>query len=70
MVSRRAVHAGSWYDNNPRKLTDQLLNWLEAAEFKHPAKALIVPHAGYAYRYFTRSSPKRSLIKIQKTVYL
>jgi len=51
MVNRRASHAGSWYDNDRRKLSSQLENWLDKAEYKHEAKAVIVPHAGYYYRY-------------------
>ena len=53
MVNRRASHAGSWYDNDRRKLASQLENWLSKAEFKHEAKAVIVPHAGYYYRYIS-----------------
>lgn len=50
MVNRKAQHAGSWYDNNGKRLGLQLQDWLDKAEFKHPAKAVIVPHAGYYYR--------------------
>lgn len=49
MVNRRASHAGSWYDSNRTKLASQLDGWLQKAQFKHEAKALIVPHAGYYY---------------------
>ena len=51
MRSRCASHAGSWYASNPAQLKDELDRHLERAEFKGAAKALIVPHAGYAYRY-------------------
>ena len=51
MVNRRASHAGSWYETDKRQLSSQLSDWLTKAEFKHEAKAIIVPHAGYFYRY-------------------
>lgn len=50
MVNRRASHAGSWYETDKRQLSSQLSDWLTKAEFKHEAKAIIVPHAGYFYR--------------------
>lgn len=49
MVNRRASHAGSWYETDKRQLSSQLSDWLTKAEFKHEAKAIIVPHAGYFY---------------------
>jgi len=49
MRKRAASHAGSWYENNPQTLASQLNGWLEKADFKKAAKALIVPHAGYSY---------------------
>ena len=50
MRARCASHAGSWYDSNPNRLRDQLEQHLEKTQYKGKAKALIVPHAGYAYR--------------------
>jgi len=49
MVNRRASHAGSWYSGDPRELENQLKNWISKAKFEKKAKAVIVPHAGYAY---------------------
>ncbi|GAU93595.1 hypothetical protein RvY_05515 [Ramazzottius varieornatus] len=50
---RRASHAGSWYAKDGRMLHGQLEEWLQAAlasNIKHaPARAIIAPHAGYAY---------------------
>jgi len=50
-VVRRARKAGSWYEESPRVLDQQLTNWLSKAgqpQFS-PAKAIISPHAGYQY---------------------
>jgi hypothetical protein len=47
---RRATHAGSWYTGNGGELNDELSHWLsEAALVQSPARAVIVPHAGYYY---------------------
>ncbi|KAF8591887.1 UPF0103-domain-containing protein [Ramaria rubella] len=58
MSCRRATHAGSWYSSNPTKLDSELSNWLSSVNptpedhFDPPlkgCKAIIAPHAGYAY---------------------
>mmetsp|Transcript_18957 Transcript_18957/g.34334 ORF Transcript_18957/g.34334 Transcript_18957/m.34334 type:complete len:291 (-) Transcript_18957:1322-2194(-) len=50
MGIRRATHAGSWYSDSSLTLGQQLTTWLEAANKTEPfAKAIIGPHAGYAY---------------------
>ncbi|XP_044735766.1 protein MEMO1 [Chrysoperla carnea] len=47
---RRASHAGNWYTDNWTELDQQLQEWLSKAEYRHgPARAVIVPHAGYSY---------------------
>lgn len=47
---RSASHAGTWYTNSATELSSQLSGWLDAAPFgSHPARAIIVPHAGYRY---------------------
>ncbi|CAL9072463.1 Memo-like protein [Musa troglodytarum] len=48
---RRAIHAGSWYTNNARKLDEELDRWLQAAGLvKSPnVRGVIAPHAGYSY---------------------
>lgn len=50
---RKAVHAGSWYDANPKKLQEELSDYLAQADKTLPSdaklKALIGPHAGLAY---------------------
>jgi len=54
---RGAAHAGSWYTSNAPQLTADLTGWLslvrprrEGEEFPVPGcKAIIAPHAGYAY---------------------
>jgi len=47
---RRASHAGSWYTSSVKELDKQLEGWLGKAELSHgPARAIIVPHAGYVY---------------------
>jgi hypothetical protein len=47
---RRASHAGSWYSSSPKELNKQLENWINKSELvQGPARAIIVPHAGYVY---------------------
>lgn len=48
---RRASHRGYWYAGDPRKLSADLQAWLDQADARlpPPARALIVPHAGYEY---------------------
>jgi len=48
-VARRATHAGSWYTEDGKRLAKQLSEWLEASQEQEPARAIIVPHAGYRY---------------------
>lgn len=50
-VVRRARKAGSWYEESPNILDQQLTDWLSRAgepQFA-PAKAIISPHAGYQH---------------------
>uniref|UniRef100_F6XER0 Protein MEMO1 n=2 Tax=Ciona intestinalis TaxID=7719 RepID=F6XER0_CIOIN len=51
MPSRRASHAGSWYEGKGEDLDMQLSKWLsDASGSNHrPARAIISPHAGYSY---------------------
>ncbi|KAI0322724.1 MEMO1 family [Amylostereum chailletii] len=57
MVKRQATHADSWYTGNSRRLDTELSGWLSAVsppteEYAPPVKgckAIISPHAGYAY---------------------
>ncbi|KAL1528231.1 hypothetical protein AB1Y20_009589 [Prymnesium parvum] len=50
MAAREATHAGSWYSRDGARLAEELDGWLgEAARTCPPARALIAPHAGYAY---------------------
>ncbi|XP_004207060.1 protein MEMO1 isoform X1 [Hydra vulgaris] len=50
MSFRRASHAGSWYSDSGDQLNKQLEQWLSEVNVKStPARALISPHAGYAY---------------------
>ncbi|KAK4054997.1 hypothetical protein OIO90_003338 [Microbotryomycetes sp. JL221] len=53
---RQATHAGSWYSSSRTELDQQLTLWLNQfkaeSEFDTPVrscKAIIAPHAGYAY---------------------
>jgi hypothetical protein len=52
-AARAASHSGSWYTNVPGELADQISTWMDAARGEHPSspdtKAIIAPHAGYAY---------------------
>ncbi len=48
---RSALHAGSWYDDDPRSLSttlDENIRHAEVESFDN-VRALIVPHAGYRY---------------------
>ncbi|CAA7032909.1 unnamed protein product [Microthlaspi erraticum] len=48
---REASHAGSWYTDNPTKLSSDLEEWLTATGLtKSPdVRGVIAPHAGYSY---------------------
>ncbi|KAK0478434.1 MEMO1 family [Armillaria novae-zelandiae] len=51
---RSASHAGSWYTGDGSILNDELNGWLSAVASDEPypiqgCKAVIAPHAGYAY---------------------
>ena len=49
-LCRRPTHAGSWYSARRDELAGQLDLWLaEATPTCGAARALIAPHAGYAY---------------------
>jgi len=48
--SRMATHAGTWYSKEEKILSDQLDKWLQKAKLTDSnARAIISPHAGYAY---------------------
>jgi uncharacterized protein, PH0010 family len=48
--TRKSVCAGSWYSANAKKLAIEIDGYLEKAENQNlNIKALIAPHAGYAY---------------------
>ena len=52
MAVRRAAVAGSWYPDNPARLTQQLSRYVARAEFGEigdPVRAVIAPHAGLMY---------------------
>eukprot|EP00757_Euglenozoa_sp_SAG-D1_P011077 gene11076-3329_t len=50
MSVRTPTHAGSWFENNPRKLTQEVTEYMDrAGEQPQPVKALIAPHAGICY---------------------
>lgn len=47
---RKAKHAGAWYPDSGPELRRQLDQWLGDVDVQHaPARAIIVPHAGYQY---------------------
>ncbi|KAF6776582.1 hypothetical protein AHF37_03906 [Paragonimus kellicotti] len=50
MIVRASSHAGLWYSDNASVLSSQLASWLNNVneDFK-PARAIIVPHAGYRH---------------------
>jgi MEMO1 family protein len=52
MAVRRAAVAGSWYPDNPARLTQQVGRYVERAdvgEIARPVLAVIAPHAGLMY---------------------
>lgn len=69
-MNRRAAVAGTWYSDNPSRLTDEIDRYLELADVPPTparARALIAPHAGllysgpvaaFAYTLLTRRSLK------------
>jgi len=51
-VNRRAAVAGTWYSDNPSRLTDEIDRYLDRADVPSAtgrARALIAPHAGLMY---------------------
>lgn len=48
---RRPSHAGSWYTDNPKQLSEELEGWLQSCGLtKSPdVRGVIAPHAGYSY---------------------
>lgn len=53
---RTASHSGSWYDDDPTELAEQIVAWLDGTEQHEDAmgrtghcRAVIAPHAGYSY---------------------
>mmetsp|Transcript_7456 Transcript_7456/g.12606 ORF Transcript_7456/g.12606 Transcript_7456/m.12606 type:complete len:172 (-) Transcript_7456:500-1015(-) len=52
---RKAAKAGSWYERNPQKLNNELQSYLNNSQLTlkpkagHKLKAVIGPHAGFAY---------------------
>ncbi|KAJ7070985.1 MEMO1 family [Mycena amicta] len=51
-IVRNHSHAGDWYTANASKLDTELAGWLSAVDAEYPVrgcKAIIAPHAGYAY---------------------
>ncbi|KAI9599248.1 memo-like protein-domain-containing protein [Syncephalis fuscata] len=58
MTTRKATHAGSWYTDDATKLDRELQQWLQVVPSRteediavpvQNARAIIAPHAGYAY---------------------
>jgi len=52
MAVRRAAVAGSWYPDDPARLTQQVTRYVERAdvgEIGDPVRAVIAPHAGLMY---------------------
>lgn len=60
---RRASHAGSWYSADGQELASQLEGWLAAvgAADRAGARAIIAPHAGFAYSGPTAAYAYRQL---------
>ncbi|HET9192173.1 MAG TPA: AmmeMemoRadiSam system protein B [Vicinamibacterales bacterium] len=51
-MNRRAAVAGTWYSDNPSRLTDEIDRYLDRADVPSAtgrARALIAPHAGLMY---------------------
>ncbi|CAL0327190.1 unnamed protein product [Lupinus luteus] len=48
---RKASHAGSWYTNNPKQLSEELDGWLSSCDLTKSSdvRGVIAPHAGYSY---------------------
>jgi AmmeMemoRadiSam system protein B len=61
---RQATHAGSWYSENAKELDRQLSEWLERAgpNTSGHVRAIISPHAGYAYCGETAASAFKQIV--------
>ncbi|CAK8569994.1 unnamed protein product [Lathyrus sativus] len=48
---RKPSHAGSWYTDNPKKLSEELEGWLNSSGLTKSSdvRGVIAPHAGYSY---------------------
>ena len=47
---RPAYCAGKWYSDEPKKLTAEITHYLDNIKKENlKVKAVVVPHAGYAY---------------------
>ncbi|GAU15074.1 hypothetical protein TSUD_08120 [Trifolium subterraneum] len=48
---RKPSHAGSWYTDNPKKLSEELEGWLNSCGLTKSSdvRGVIAPHAGYSY---------------------
>lgn len=65
MSTRPTAVAGTFYDNNPSHLQANVRQLLDRAtpHSARPAKALIVPHAGYRYSGATAAAGYRQLVE-------
>lgn len=65
---RCASHAGTWYSAKPAELTGQMESWLAAVEplaaAGQPPRAVIGPHAGFAYSGPTAAHAYRHIVRI------
>jgi MEMO1 family protein len=68
---RKPYCAGTWYNNNPKLLADEIDEYLNKVKNeKLNIKAVIVPHAGYAYSGQTAAHSFKQLSPDTKTVFV
>jgi len=66
---REAYHAGSWYEDDPRLLSNELSSYLSKAQrlpTYNNLKSIIVPHAGY---YYSAPTAAKAFININPKNY-
>ncbi|MFO7659464.1 MAG: AmmeMemoRadiSam system protein B [Candidatus Cloacimonadaceae bacterium] len=54
-MTRKAIFAGSFYDNSPARLRQEIKDWIDKAQLNDIRKdiiGVICPHAGYMYSGF------------------
>lgn len=66
---RKAAFAGSWYSDNPNKLSEEITSYLNKVKFENlNVKAIVVPHAGYMFSGQTAAHAFRQINKSTRKI--